>query len=459
LIRSSKRNAARTLAGSVLLLLIAAMPRTGWANGADLPPQIVVQGFVKQENDRIRLVVRVPLVLLSTFGFPKRGPGYLDLANIDDKLQVAASATGQQIKLALGGMPLVPADAKGRLSRLSDRSFRQYETALAHFDEPPLPLDTDLFWNQGFFDARFEYPAPAASGTLAVRIDIAPELGNRLKVRLQYLPVGDEARTYEISGAAGWISLDPKWHEAAWLFMKAGFVQPFTIDRFVFLACLVAPFRRLRSLLAFVVMFAATQATTLTAVARGTVESSLWLPAVVASALAAASIGLAVGNLAAPSLRRRWFIGAVIGSLGGFGLGHVLAELLQFAGGHPLPSLISFNTGLALGEIAALLIVFIALRLLFRSVLGPMLGVVVLSAVLGHVAWHWMTDGNQALAHDLGHAVSEGWAPAAPILWWMLPAVIVGALGLLLPRAFGGARVTSLRDAMLGRATGDDRAR
>jgi hypothetical protein len=36
-----------------------------------------------------------------------------------------------------------------------------------------------------------------------------------------------------------------------------------------------------------------------------------------------------------------------------------------------------------------------ALRVLFSLVLGPALGVVVLSALAGHVAWNWMTGAVQ----------------------------------------------------------------
>ena len=62
-----------------------------------------------------------------------------------------------------------------------------------------------------------------------------------------------------------------------------------------------------------------------------------------------------------------------------------------------------------------------------------------------------LVDGNHELAHELGHAVSEGFARAWPILLWLLPAVIVGAAGFLLPIRFEGARARSLRDALLDR--------
>jgi hypothetical protein len=44
------------------------------------------------------------LVLLSSFSLPKRGPGLLDLAHIDDKLNQAATAAGHQIDVAWHSM-------------------------------------------------------------------------------------------------------------------------------------------------------------------------------------------------------------------------------------------------------------------------------------------------------------------------------------------------------------------
>ena len=78
---------------AALLLLFA--PARVFANGADLPSEIVLQGFLKPAGGRVRLLVRVPLGLLERFGLPKRGPGYLDLARIDERLNEAAQAIGR----------------------------------------------------------------------------------------------------------------------------------------------------------------------------------------------------------------------------------------------------------------------------------------------------------------------------------------------------------------------------
>ncbi|HWZ73139.1 MAG TPA: HupE/UreJ family protein [Casimicrobiaceae bacterium] len=443
---------------SIILLAALAFPRSAIANGSDLPPEIVFQGFVKPEDGRVQLLVRLPLVLLSSFSLPKRGPGYLDLEHVDAKLKQAAAATGRLIELSADGAMLVPTTREVRLSLLSDRSFASYSSALAHLQGPSLPVATDLFWNQGFFDLQLEYVLQSPRPNIWIRVNVAPELGRRIKLRLEYLPIDESARTYEIPGASGWIPLHPRWYEAAWLFAKAGLVDAFAIDRFVFLLCLIAPFRKLRSLLPVVIVLAALQALTLTAAAEGALADIDvgWLAVLSDTVLAAGMVLLAIGNLAAPSLRRRWFIAAVVGALGGFGLGRLLTDAWQFAGTHTLVAVVSFNVGVALGEVVSLVLAFFALRLLFAAVLGPLLGVIVLSTVAGHASWHGMIDGGRELWRQLGQAGASGfWSALIVVAPWLAPALLVGVVAYLLPKRFDGVPAPTLLRALLGQRTDD----
>ncbi len=397
------------------------------------------------------MLVRVPLVLLSNLSLPKRGPGYLDLTNIDPKLKQAAAAIGRLIELRADGTVLAPATREVRLSLLSDRSFVSYSSALAHLQAPPLPVGTDLFWNQGFFDTRFELPLRSPSPNLGIRINVAPEIGQRIKLRFEYLARGATARALEIPGDSGWIPLNPRWYEAAWLFVKAGFVDVFTFDRFVFLLCLIAPFRRFRGLLTVVMVFTTLQALTLTAAAEGALADVNigWLPALSGTVLGAAGLLLAVGNLASPSLRRRWFIAAVVGAFGGLGLGRLLADAWQFAGPHTLVAVVSFNVGVLLGEVASVAIAFFALRLFFAYVLGPLLGVIVLSALLGHANWHWMIDGSIDLARQLAPVpAADLWSTIVVLAPWLVPAMLVGIAAYFLPKRFDGVPGPTLLHAL-----------
>jgi hypothetical protein len=425
-------------------------PRAAFANGADLPAEIPLQGFVKPENDRLHVLMRVPLVLLASFALPKRGPGYLDLANLDDALQRAASSTGRQIELQEDGIVLAPVLLKGRVSLLSDHSFQSYETALAHLQGPPLPPDTDLFWNQGFFDVQLDYPIRSARSHFSIDTNIAPELGQRLKLRLEFLPAEGPALRYQVPGRSGRIALNPRWYEAAGLFVKLGFFDGFALDRLVFVVCLIAPFRQFQSLLIVLLVFGGLQAAMSTAIAVGPAADNLFLAALFNTMLAAATVLVAIGNLGAPSLRRRWCVAAVVGAVAGLGLGQLLADALQFAGSQTVVSIAAFDVGSVLAQVVCLALVLVGLRLLFALVLGPSLGLVVLSVILGHMAWHAMLDE----AHEVSHQISHGGlsSPLDGIGLWMLAALLVGGLALALPRRFGAAPIPSLLAALLGRA-------
>ena len=55
-------------------------------------------------------------------------------------------------------------------------------------------------------------------------------------------------------------------------------------------------------------------------------------------------------------------------------------------------SLLAFNLGVEIGQVAVLLMLVPALNLLFRHVTGERLGIVIVSALVTHTAWHWMME-------------------------------------------------------------------
>src|SRR5262249_31899774 len=89
---------------------------------------------------------------------------------------------------------------------------------------------------------------------------------------------------------------------------------------------------------------------------------------------------------------RRWIIAFAFGIVHGFGFSFALRESLQFAGDHLLTALFSFNLGVEIGQISVLIILVPVLNLLFRYVLPERLGIIILSALVAHTAWHWMIE-------------------------------------------------------------------
>src|SRR5689334_22225664 len=110
----------------------------------EIPIAVRVQAFVKPEGQHLQLLVRVPLAAMTEVDFPRRGPGYLDLARADAALRHAAALVADDIDLYESDARLAPPRiAEVRVSLPSDRSFASHAEALAHFGAPPLASDVD----------------------------------------------------------------------------------------------------------------------------------------------------------------------------------------------------------------------------------------------------------------------------------------------------------------------------
>ena len=97
-------------------------------------------------------------------------------------------------------------------------------------------------------------------------------------------------------------------------------------------------------------------------------------------------------------ISRRWIIAFAFGVVHGFGFSFALRESLQFAGDHLVTALFGFNLGVEIGQIAVLIVLIPALDLLFRYVIAEWLGIIILSALVAHTAWHWMLERGSDLA-------------------------------------------------------------
>ena len=187
--------------------------------------------------------------------------------------------------------------------------------------------------------------------------------------------------------------LDPTWYEAAFGFVKLGVEHILSgIDHMLFLLCLVIPFRRVKPLIPVITAFTLGHSITLIGTAYNLAPVGAWFPPFVEAAIAASIFYMAIENIVGANLRRRWVIAALFGLVHGFGFADVLKEQLQFAGSYLLVSLLSFNIGIELGQLAVLCVFVPALALLFRGAMAGRMGIIVLSAIVAHIAWHWMME-------------------------------------------------------------------
>ena len=420
--RPAPHGAGRSLV--LLLAVVLGVLLATPARGHDIPDEIVLQGFIKPEGERLHFLVRVPLVMLLGMKLPKRGPGYLDLPQIDEKLLASAAATAKEIQLYENGNLLAPGRTAARISQPSDSSFETYAKAFANIAGPKLPDTTDVFWNQGYFDAHLEYPIRSELSDFSLDMRLAPGLRGRLKLVVRFLPPDGSVRAYELHGGAGHVMLDPRWHQAAWTFVKFGFLHILDgVDHLLFLLCLIMPFRRVSwTLVAVITSFTVAHSITLIAAAYGVVPRGAWFPPLVETLIAASILYMALENVLRPNLRWRWVVTGLFGLVHGFGFSFILQNQLQFAGDHLLLSLLAFNVGIELGQLLFIAVAIPLLALLFeRAPLGERLITVVISAFVAHTAWHWLV---------------ERWGTLAKVEWPQIDAAALG-LWLVLAAALG----------------------
>ncbi len=390
----------------------------------DIPGDVTVQAFVKPEGQQLRLLVRVPLEALSDMVFPTLGPGYLDFERARSRSEFDNAAMvwmGQEVQIFENGTRLeTPTITAIKVSLPSNRAFETYEGALEHVQGELLPVGTQLVWQQAVLDVLFDYPIQSDQSEFSIRPSLE-RMGLRVITVLRFMPPGGAERAFELRGDPGVVTLDPRWHQAAFRFVVMGFEHILDgTDHLLFLACLVIPFRRLRALAVIVTAFTLAHSFTLLASAYDLAPDALWFPPLVETLIAMSIVYMALENIVGAAARRRWAITFIFGLVHGFGFSFALRETLQFAGTHLLTSLLAFNVGVELGQLLVLLLLVPALNFLFRYVVAERMGTILVSALVAHTAWHWM---------------AERWAVLSqyPITWAAFSrAMFTGAMGWLL---------------------------
>jgi hypothetical protein len=390
----------------------------------DIPGDVTVRAFVKPEGQRLRLLVRVPLEALSDMVFPTLGPGYLDFERARSRSEFDNAAMvwmGQEVQIFENGTRLeTPTITAIKVSLPSNPAFETYEGALEHVQGELLPVGTQLVWQQAVLDVLFASPIESDQSEFSIRPSLE-RMGLRVITVLRFLPPGGAERAFELRGDPGVVTLDPRWHQAAFRFVVMGFEHILDgTDHLLFLACLVIPFRRLRALAVIVTAFTLAHSFTLLASAYDLAPDALWFPPLVETLIAMSIVYMALENIVGAAARRRWAITFIFGLVHGFGFSFALRETLQFAGTHLLTSLLAFNIGVELGQLLVLLLLVPALNFLFRYVVAERMGTILVSALVAHTAWHWM---------------AERWAVLSqyPITWAAFSrAMFTGAMGWLL---------------------------
>lgn len=386
------KSAARFLSRAVLGCAVIALS-AGRLGAHEVPGNVAVQIYVHPDSSRLRLLIRVPLSAMRDVDWPQKGPGYLDFSRLAEQPRDAARLwIADYIRIYEDGQELPEETILAtRVSLPSDRSFVTYDSALAGVQSPRLPDGTEVMWNQLRLDVLLEVPITNPRARFSIDPMLA-HLGVNTVSVLHFVTADGTERVFQYDSNPGLVRLDPRWHQAAARFVALGFKHILGgFDHLLFVLCLVVPIRRVRTLVAVITSFTLAHSITLIASALGLAPNALWFPPLIETLIAVSIVYMALENIIGAKLEKRWLIAFGFGLVHGFGFSFALRESLQFAGSHLLTSLLSFNVGVELGQLLVIAISVPILIALFRWVMAERVGVIVISAILAHSAWHWMT--------------------------------------------------------------------
>jgi hypothetical protein len=442
--RGSRRACAAGWVGGLWVLLLPFWVFPAFAH--EIPTDVRVKVHVRATDEGLTVLMRAPLEAMRDFDFATRGPGYLDLEAVGGQLEDAARLWLLDNFRLYGNGRLLTAGTpvRTRVSAPSDRTFDDYAAALAAFDGPGLPPDTDLYWAQALLDVAVVYPVVDGAD---VEFEIEPgfaTLGLRTVTEIRFTAADGTERGLSFVGDPGRVSLDPSAWSVFVRFVAGGFDHVLGgLDHLLFVFALVVPVLMIRPLIVVVTAFTLAHSITLAAAMLNLVPTGLWFPPFVELAIAVSILYMALENVLRPSLGRRWLVAFVFGLVHGFGFSFALQDTMQFAGDHLATSLLGFNLGIEAGQILVLLAVVPVLRFLSGKVRPDVLRIV-LSALIAHSAWHWSVERWEAFsAYSVPPPVLDA-AFAADLMRWLLLACVAGLVVWLVRVPF--SRWASVRD-------------
>ena len=107
----------RHLMSRLALLQMICICLSFGASAHDVPTDVRINAFLKPEDRRLQLLMRVPMVALQGSGFSTRGPGYLAVSQADQALRNATKLwLLDNIDVFEDGVRLEPTIAKVRVS-------------------------------------------------------------------------------------------------------------------------------------------------------------------------------------------------------------------------------------------------------------------------------------------------------------------------------------------------------
>jgi hypothetical protein len=391
-----------------------------------------VKAFARPEHGRLELLVRVPLAAVKDIEFPSRGEtGYLDLSTVKSMLPGAARYwIANCFEVYENGVATPkPEVFQTHISVSSDPSFESYQDALAHFNSPDLPPETNVLWDQVWLDIRYEYALSSDRSVISIRPKLSG-LGVRVSTDMKYVEADGIVRDFTFEGDPGLIYLDARWRDAAKQFLQSGFGFVFrSTDFLLFLFCLALPLRRYPEVGPAVTAFIGALSIALLASAFGLAPDPIWFHPLIEVLSAVAILLTALANIAGPvTPQRRAVLALGLGFVYGFSCSFDFGAKVQFGGGHPVFSAIAFNAGVVLAVALSITLLVPVLSFLFGFARTERVELIVVSALAADTAWGWLDERWSRLSRVPFHALVFNAGLLAVTLRCLTVLVLLGGL-------------------------------
>lgn len=405
----------------------------------DIPGKVTILVYAKPTDSRLQVLARIPMEVMTESTFPVKGPGYLDFSKADRALREAAQVyLGSAFHFYADGQELpTPVITKVRVALPSDKSFTEFATALQLVNSPPLNDDEQLYFKQGLLDVLLEYPISNANAKFALDPSLE-RIAMETHTVLRFIPPSGSERIFDYTGYPGRIELEPGFWHATSRFVVLGFFHILDgIDHLLFLLCLAIPSRSVRSLVPAITAFTVAHSITLISSALSLVPTATWFTPLIETLIAGSVFYMACENMFGAHLRARWLVVFAFGLIHGFGFSFILSDRMQFAGNHLVSSLLAFNVGVELGQLVVLIVAVPALNLFFRYFKREQLGIVVLSVIAAHTAWHWLIERGEELLRFAWQLPAFDATFFAALIRWVMLLMAAGAVMWILSEVFG----------------------
>jgi hypothetical protein len=90
-----------------------------------------------------------------------------------------------------------------------------------------------------------------------------------------------------------------------------------------------------------------------------------------------------------------------------------------------------------IGQLAVILLAVPILNFIFRNVIAERMGTILLSAILAHSGWHWMSERASQLAAYNFQWPAMNYAFFASLTRWLILLVVIGSLVWILTLIYG----------------------